>query len=218
MKIEIHQLTTGHWAPAADVDIWEKNRITGKFPHCSVLAQIPEAAERIAQGKTVLDVGAFIGDNTLEFVKQGWRVHAFEPFLDAHICARLNCPAAIHHHAAVGNREKVELVYDCPGTNHGMRSVRRSDSGTPTLAIDDLDLYSCAFIKIDVEGWECSVLRGACETIRRFRPLLHVEAFPGALAKNSETAGSLKELMESFGYLVRMEGAEPRWDWIGIPL
>jgi FkbM family methyltransferase len=41
--------------------------------------------------------------------------------------------------------------------------------------VDSLNLAACHLIKIDVEGFEAQVLRGAAETIRRFRPLLYVE-------------------------------------------
>jgi hypothetical protein len=41
--------------------------------------------------------------------------------------------------------------------------------------LDSLELTACRLIKIDVEGMELPVLRGAVETIGRFKPLLYVE-------------------------------------------
>jgi FkbM family methyltransferase len=51
------------------------------------------------------------------------------------------------------------------------------DDGQPTrvVAIDDLALPACDFLKIDVEGFEAQVLRGAQATIARCRPVLYVE-------------------------------------------
>ena len=43
------------------------------------------------------------------------------------------------------------------------------------ITIDDLDLPTCNFLKIDVEGMEIDVLRGAERTIDMYRPLLYVE-------------------------------------------
>jgi hypothetical protein len=43
------------------------------------------------------------------------------------------------------------------------------------LTIDSLDLQHCDFMKIDVEGMELEVLKGARETIARFKPALYVE-------------------------------------------
>ena len=45
----------------------------------------------------------------------------------------------------------------------------------PTIAIDDLGLTRCDFIKMDVEGMEAEALRGARETLRKFRPIVFVE-------------------------------------------
>jgi FkbM family methyltransferase len=45
----------------------------------------------------------------------------------------------------------------------------------PKLTLDDYGLRDVGFIKIDVEGHELAVLRGAMETIRASRPTLLVE-------------------------------------------
>ena len=44
-----------------------------------------------------------------------------------------------------------------------------------TISIDDLDLKSCAFIKIDIDGHEYECLRGAEKTLREYNPILLVE-------------------------------------------
>ena len=45
----------------------------------------------------------------------------------------------------------------------------------PVLTVDGLNVPACRLIKIDVEGAEESVLRGAVQTIGRYRPVLYVE-------------------------------------------
>jgi FkbM family methyltransferase len=45
----------------------------------------------------------------------------------------------------------------------------------PTRRLDDYDLAAVGFIKIDVEGHELSVLKGASQTIERHRPLMLIE-------------------------------------------
>jgi hypothetical protein len=45
----------------------------------------------------------------------------------------------------------------------------------PFLAIDALQLTSCAFIKIDVDGKELEVLRSAAKTIAATRPVIYFE-------------------------------------------
>jgi len=63
------------------------------------------------------------------------------------------------------------------------------------VAIDSLALNRVDFIKLDVEGMESQVIRGAEETIRRCLPLLQVELIKDA-------TGSLTSLIQSFGYTI----------------
>lgn len=214
-KLELQILSTGHFAPWDDNDIAENNRLSGKFPHCPIVHLPP--LDKIEAGRTVIDAGAFIGDNTLEFTLRGWSVIAFEPFFDAFTCARLNAPLARLFHGAVGDGRKVMLNHECPGTNHGMRSLTPDGGGTPTICIDSLGLTDCAFIKIDVEGFEPFALAGARETIAKFRPILYVEANPIALNRYGWTTDTLADLIRSLGYTLEVIGGQPNFDWMCRP-
>ncbi len=44
-----------------------------------------------------------------------------------------------------------------------------------TCVLDDLDIQDVGFMKIDVEGHEYSVLKGAIYTIERYKPNLMIE-------------------------------------------
>lgn len=48
------------------------------------------------------------------------------------------------------------------------------------IALDDMALPICDAIFLDVEGYEVEALSGALETIKRCRPVLHVEELPRA--------------------------------------
>jgi FkbM family methyltransferase len=48
-------------------------------------------------------------------------------------------------------------------------------SAVPMIPIDDLALHRLDFLKIDVEGMELDVLKGARESIKKFRPYCWVE-------------------------------------------
>jgi FkbM family methyltransferase len=62
----------------------------------------------------------------------------------------------------------------------------------PVLRLDDLNL-SPDFVKIDVQGWELNVLRGARETILKYRPVLVIE-------RNSHNERETTEYLEGLGY------------------
>jgi FkbM family methyltransferase len=143
--------------------------------------------EVVRPGMTALDIGANVGAYSLllgQWVGPAGAVYAFEPAplmfdgLVRHI--ELNDLAGVVHpvRAAVG-RTSVTAPLVVAGTRGECRLASASDTGLPTIdvAVTTVDEFCAqhhitpAFIKIDVEGAELDVLRGARATIRR--------AFPG---------------------------------------
>jgi SAM-dependent methyltransferase len=61
---------------------------------------------------------------------------------------------------------------------------------------------SIGFIKIDAEGGEVDILKGAQKTLRRFRPVISVEYGYFAYSAFGHDAWSLRKIAESLGYLV----------------
>jgi len=171
----------------------------------------PEEAELfrliVQPGRTVLDVGANIGAHTVELSRlagPSGTVHAFEPqrLVFQLLCANvaLNSRANVFTHpAAVGAVAGILLVPALDpdqSANYGGVSLMEGGKGEPVplITIDSLALPDCQFLKLDVEGMETEALRGAAETIERFRPILYVEN--DRQARSAE----LIELIQRFRY------------------
>ena len=83
--------------------------------------------------------------------------------------------------AASDHRGEAELwLPPSGGGSRGVSSLHRRDiHGTsikvPLVTVDGLGLRNVTFMKIDVDGREVPVLRGAADTIRRDQPRLLVE-------------------------------------------
>lgn len=156
-------------------------------------------------GMTCLDIGAYIGDSTIALLRAGCKVMAFEPFLDAFLCLLFN---TLHYqdmiscyHLAIGNRETVNLDYSYQEADCGCRYVKHEATGIQTVRVDDVvQGRKVDFIKIDVEGHELHVLRGAAQTIAKHRPKLFVESFPDGLARQRATPKDLHDLIMGLGY------------------
>ena len=142
----------------------------------------------VQPGRTVLDVGANIGVHTIDLSRLAGPsgiVHAFEPQRLTYqtLCANIALNSrrnVFAHHAAVGEFNGTLLVPALnPDERHNYGGVSLLEQlpgeRVPILTIDSLDLADCQFIKIDVEGMETEAVRGAAETIRKFRPVLYVE-------------------------------------------
>ncbi|HSK24193.1 MAG TPA: FkbM family methyltransferase [Egicoccus sp.] len=76
----------------------------------------------------------------------------------------------------------------------------RVDVFTLDSVVDEAGLDRIDVIKIDVEGYEPAVLRGAEQTIRRFRPILLIEIEDRHLGKFGADGATVVDLMTRLGY------------------
>ena len=66
--------------------------------------------------------------------------------------------------------------------------------------LDDIVNEPIAFIKIDVEGAEYNVMKGAVETIRKYQPVIVFEAGEKSSGHYNVTPDMIYDLIKSFGY------------------
>jgi len=151
---------------------------------------------------TVLDIGANIGTHTLSFAKVAHQVIAIEAqwFNYQSLVANLAlnavenvAPLNVAASSADGTMRIAHLHPD-QQINFGAMPVGVGDTFIPSLKIDSLNLRGVSLIKIDVEGHEEEVLKGATDTIKRERPILYIEA------DRDEKRDSLIACIESLGY------------------
>ncbi len=70
------------------------------------------------------------------------------------------------------------------------------DSLAQELSLDEVDL-----IKIDVEGAEFAVIRGAIKTLEKCKPTMLIELFDAALRKQNSSADAVLTQLSQLGYL-----------------
>lgn len=140
---------------------------------------------------TVVEVGANIGVHTVPLAKAvgaTGRVIAIEPqrIIHQYLCANMalnGLPNVETYHCGAGERSGVMAVplvdyYANQRNNFGGIALVPEGKGEP-VAIRTVDEIvgerHIQLLKVDVEGMEAEVLRGAQETIRKSRPFLYVE-------------------------------------------
>jgi len=72
-------------------------------------------------------------------------------------------------------------------------------------------IYRIDFIKIDTDGMEMKVLRGAQETLRRFRPVVIFELIPQDITDAGDSAEALVQLLQELKYRLLHEGSLQPW-------
>lgn len=129
-------------------------------------------------------------------------VYTFEPdSLNFH-CLVANCQREniIKINAALGFDHQLVTIQNSWAdweVNFGVRSVvPMKNSIVPTFSIDDLGLTECNLIMLDVEGYELNVLKGAVNTLEKFKPVVF-----------AEFGDSCIPYMEAFGYIPKYKSA-----------
>jgi FkbM family methyltransferase len=167
--------------------------------------------------KTLWDVGALFGVFSLAFTLTGTerRALAFEPnpgsAAKLRECLNLNPAARVEvFESAVGlPGEIIEFERGFHYTAVAGLSVRPDEKDltrTETASIDGLIEKGLAppdIIKIDVEGHEFDVLKGARKLLFAKKPLLSLELHPGLLEHRGTPALQIAEYLEEAGYIFR---------------
>ncbi len=149
----------------------------------------------ISRGDNCIDIGAHQGevlDDMLRFAPEGEH-HAFEPIPEMFVALkekyRGNSRVNLHQ-VALADRCG-ETTFQHVTTNPAYSGLRQrtytqaervSEIKVEQRTLDNLlpSDYSVAFVKIDVEGAEYQVLKGAKETLKRTKPVVVFEHGLGA--------------------------------------
>jgi FkbM family methyltransferase len=172
----------------------------------------------VKPASVVLDIGANIGVHTLllaHLVGPSGRVLSFEPTdyavqklrrslnLNSDLAERVTL---FHCFLAAKNGGDVpDSIYsswpltESEGLHHKHLGLAMPTNAAPARSIDgilaELEGPSVQLVKIDVDGFECEVLRGATALLRDNRPIFVMELSPYVL---DEHGSSLEELLSFF--------------------
>jgi hypothetical protein len=86
-----------------------------------------------------------------------------------------------------------------PHQNSSGGTVIRGAGDVPLRTLDSFALDRVDLLKIDCEGTECDVLRGAIETLVRCRPVVAVEQRPKLLKTLSYAPRAALHVLEQLG-------------------
>jgi FkbM family methyltransferase len=139
--------------------------------------------QKVKSFNFVVDIGANIGNHAFFFkeICQAKKVVCFEPHPDNFLLLQENCPTCEKHKVGLSSENINGFLDSVESINHNSGTSRLGSKGYP-IEIKTLDSYNfenVTFIKIDVEGYELEVLKGAKNTIEKCRPDILVETHSG---------------------------------------
>lgn len=170
-------------------------------------------------GQVTLDIGANIGWHTLGMARrvgESGRVIAFEPraptkaYLERTIRENdLGNLVTLHEFGLWDSVSHGGLAWAVGTTNPGHSHLEfdrtRAKQAIELRSLDSLGVKSVDFIKIDVEGAEYRMFRGAHQLIEKCRPLILSEIYPEQLEYISGcSARDYISFMREFGYQCRL--------------
>ena len=170
-----------------------------------------------------VDIGANQGEFTLFAAKRcrGGRVLAFEPVPEAVVKLRRNIELNDFKNIKVyplglSDKENTCCVYSSAGAffdgtvHEGLFTTHPTEQRkspvcdirvVPLDSVEDLrEIPKIDVMKIDVEGSELEVLKGASDTIKKFRPVIIVEAAEDNCRSAGYTAADIPGYLKSFSY------------------
>jgi len=152
----------------------------------------------IKKSNVIIDAGAHAGSHTIMYksINPKATIYCFEPQINMYRLLKHNIlkndlqDVYAYNNALANKKAKTTLTGKISDgaaknmdihyggniySNLGGIKIGLGGEKVNTITIDSLNLKSCDFIKMDVEGFEPMVLLGAIKTIKKFKPTILFE-------------------------------------------
>jgi FkbM family methyltransferase len=187
-----------------------------KTPAGGQQALIDKIVPHIKEGSFAIDVGAHRGLHSLAYAKAGAKVLAFEPNAESFTALW----RALHGKGtafafAVSDHSGILAFHEDKVCSEASYAAAEGPLETPCVSLDDLllknkSIKSVSVLKIDVEGYEPFVLRGAAGLIKEFKPVIVVECQKQTLERNGFTRKDIESFLAAHQYQVEISTTDPR--------
>jgi FkbM family methyltransferase len=176
--------------PAAVVGLLEHEPIVKDF-----------LTSHFKENQIFVDVGANVGVHSVRAASWDMKVYAFEPNpLNLALLKRnveINgLPMNILPYALGAKTEKVHLSPNAALS----RIIEKDGMDVEMRTLDSFELPGVDLLKVDVEGYELEVLKGAKNTLEKFRPVIMIEMHYWV---GAESEAELFQILLGLGYKLR---------------
>lgn len=156
------------------VNQYNKGRIAYQLNKYELaMRQLPATRRR-----TAIDIGAHIGLWSWNMAHDFKSVQAFEPYPDHQACYSKNMEAVSNwnlYYCALGDKDGSVNIRTRTANSSGDTGIEDEGIKVNIHRLDDYEFTDVDFIKVDCEGYEYFALKGATETLKRWKPVVIVE-------------------------------------------
>lgn len=179
----------------------------------------------VQKGYYIIDVGSNFGETTLNFAKltgTTGKVFSFEP--DTYCFNKLKSNISLNKFSNIqifniglGSSDAEYYLSSENIHNRGENKIQINSPMQPNIKVKKLDdimdsyqIKKVDLIKIDVEGFEYDVLRGASNTIMKHRPIMFIEVNDNNLRTYNSSAPCLMQFLKKYyTKIIHAETGEP---------
>ena len=201
VDIDISSKRYSLYLPNFEEDYIQKYIYQEKKPY--ELEMLKDMSGRLNSKSLFLDIGSNIGNHTLFLSSiSACQAIAFEP--NEFLCNALMESIKLNSlekkvqviHCALGDKEGFGSFEKEIPQNLGMQRIIETNGNIKIHRLDNIPIsQKIDMIKIDVEGMELSILKGAAELLKKDRPFLYIEAH------NIEFFEEIKSYLDTFSYI-----------------
>jgi FkbM family methyltransferase len=195
------KLVKGWWLP--DGDIHFENYISDggyqTIHRTSILNHIKQFKNEL---NNVIDVGSHVGFWSKDFTEQFKHVYAFEPMAEVRECYIKNITNSnytLYPYGLGAEEKKVKIQYD-PNETGNTFITQSGNREIEVYPLDRFEFNKIDYIKIDAEGYEIEVCKGAIKLIERDKPFIHIEMKKKVMNKVGLTQNTIYDFFESINY------------------
>lgn len=192
-----------YWMPSKDerAQVLSAARLYGAKTMATLAALHPSPV-------VVVDIGANVGQTAMTYSTWAKTVHSFEAVPEIFTLLKTNVEQngvknVTLHNCAVGAEEGTIGFSFNPGGHLGGHVSKKAELQVRLRKLDDvLKKELPEVIKVDVEGFEHEVIKGALRIIERAKPTLILEMVPDFMRRAGSSPQKLQEHLVSLGYKV----------------
>jgi FkbM family methyltransferase len=175
-----------YWDQVKKFPQLENSETLSKLTTNGGLSCFPDTVSTYLKGKVIIDGGAWIGDTALIYQRTtASKVYAFEPFPSNYnaLCEISRpFPKIVPIQKGLSSEEGA-LAFGGEELGSDVRVMSEDAGDVVRIPVTTIDAFmdgtgeKCGLIKLDVEGMETDVLKGALTTLKRDKPLLLISIY-----------------------------------------